>query len=120
MSAIVLEADLTERLIETAQVRDIQPNDLLEQAVRTYLRQIDRETIRSEVEAFRRMHSALVQQFLHQWVAIHRGEVVDSDADFQSLHQRIRDRYGRFPVLLRRVEPEIEREMLFRTPHFER
>ena len=45
--------------------------------------------------------------------AIHNGKVVDHDQDFQSLHSRIRQRFGRQPVLLRRVEAEPERVWTF-------
>jgi len=98
----------------------VMPDELLETAVRAYLRQVEREQIETEAAAFRVMHDELRRQFLGQYVAIYRGEVVDHDLDFQLLHSRIRQRYGRQPVLLRRVEIEPERAMTFRSPRFER
>lgn len=119
MSNVTLQSDLAERLEETAAQREVEPNELLDLAVRAYLRQIDRETIRIEAEAFRAMHSELAAQYLGKYVAIHRKEVVDVDADFQALHTRIRSRFGQFPVLLRQVEQEPERALVFRSPRFE-
>ncbi|RLT41557.1 MAG: hypothetical protein DWI57_06835 [Chloroflexi bacterium] len=114
MSIVTLQSDLAERLEETAAQKEIEPNDLLDLAVRSYLRQIDRETIKAEAEAFRAMHGELVAQYLDKYVAIHRKEVVDVDWDFQALHSRIRSRFGQLPVLLRRVEQEPERALVFR------
>lgn len=119
MSIVTLQSDLAERLEETAAQRKVEPNDLLDLAVRAYLRQIDRETIKIEAEAFRAMHSELVAQHLGKFVAIHRKEVVDIDGDFQALHSRIRNRFGQLPVLLRQVEQEPERTLVFRSPRFE-
>lgn len=66
------------------------------------------------------MHAELAEKYLGQYVAIHNGKVVDHDKDFHSLHSRIRQRFGRQPVLLRRVEAEPERVLAFRSPRLER
>ena len=93
---------------------------VLENAVRAYLREIDRKKIKAESAAFAAMHESLVKTYLGQHVAVHHGEVVDQDADFQALHTRVRQRFGRQPVLIRRVEAQAERELVFRSPRFER
>ncbi len=120
MSTITLQPQLMEQVEQVASERAVRPGELLETAVRTYLRQLDREKIRAEAEAFRSMHAELAEKYLGQYVAIHNGKVIDHDEDFQSLHSRIRQRFGRQPVLLRRVEAEPERVWLFRSPRFER
>jgi predicted transcriptional regulator len=117
--AVRLQPDLAERLEETATAKETTPDDLLDLAVRSYLRQMDRETIKAEAEAYRAMHPKLIEQYLHKYVAIHRNAVVDVDVDFQSLHDRIRKQFGQLPVLLRRVEQEPERTLVFRSPRFE-
>ncbi|HRJ43090.1 MAG: hypothetical protein KJZ86_17565 [Caldilineaceae bacterium] len=119
MSIVTLQSDLAERLEETASQREIEPNDLLDLAVRSYLRQMDRETINAESEAFREMHGELVAHYLEKYVAIHRKEIVDADEDFQALHARICNRFGQLPVLLRRVEKTPDRTLVFRSPRFE-
>ncbi|MEE8390566.1 MAG: DUF5678 domain-containing protein [Anaerolineae bacterium] len=65
------------------------------------------------------MHAELVKQHQGQVVAIHEGQVIDHDEDFEALHRRIRKRFGRTAVLLRRVGPEPEWVLTFRSPHFE-
>ena len=120
MLTLTLQSELVEQLESVAAERSVMPDELLETAVRAYLRQVEREQIETEAAAFRVMHDELRRQFLGQYVAIYRGEVVDHDLDFQLLHSRIRQRYGRQPVLLRRVEIEPERAMTFRSPRFER
>lgn len=119
MSIVSLQPDLAERLEETAAEKEIAADDLLDLAVRSYLRQIDRETIKAESEAFRAMHAELLRQYPNQYVAIHRKVVVDADEDFHLLHSRIRSRFGQLPVLLRLVAQEPERTLVFRSPRFE-
>ena len=95
-------------------------NKLVEDAVRTYLRELEREKIKTEAKAFRKLHTELVKQYLGRYVAIHHGQVVDHDEDFHALHQRIRQQFGRQPVLLRRVTSEPERVLVMRSPRLER
>ncbi|OGO43461.1 MAG: hypothetical protein A2Z04_06420 [Chloroflexi bacterium RBG_16_57_9] len=120
MSAITLHPQLMEQLEQVAAEQAVMPEELVENAVRTYLRQIEREQIKVEIDAFRSMHGMLIEKFLGQYVAIHSGKLVDHDKDFQAIHSRIRQRFGRQPVLLRRVEAEPERVLVFRSPRLER
>ena len=120
MPTVTLQPELVKQLQQVASEQAMLPEELLETAVRTYLRQIEREKIKAEAEAFHNMHAELVEKYLGQYVAIHNGKMVDQDEDFRSLHTRIRQRFGRQPVLLRRVEAEPERVWTFRSPRFER
>lgn len=120
MSTITVQAQLVEQLEQAASERSMMPEELLETALRDYLRQLDRDKIKTEAEAFRDLHSALLKEYPGQYVAIHNGELVDHDEDFQALHRRVRQRFGRQPVLLRQVGPEPERVWTFRSPQFER
>lgn len=120
MPTVTLQPELMEQLEQVASKQAVLPEELLETAVRTYLRQIEREKIKAEAEAFRSMHAELAERYLGQYVAVHDGKVVDHDEDFQSLHSRIRQQFGRQPVLLRRVETVSERVLVFRSPRFER
>jgi len=120
MPITTLQPELMEQLEQIAVERKARPEELLETAVRAYLRQIERETIKAEAETFCSMHAELAKEYLGQYVAIHNGQVVDHDEDFQSLHNRIRQRFGCRPVLLRRVEAEPERVLVFRSPRLER
>jgi len=119
MSTITLQSELMEQVEQVAAEQAVMPSELLEAALSMYLRQMEREKIKAEVEAFRSLHPDLIKKYTHQYVAMRNGEVVDHDEDFQLLHNRVRQRFGRQPVLLRRVETEPERELVFRSPRFE-
>ena len=92
------------------------PDDILEQAQREadavhrplpevltdVLRQVypavavhpQRARMLREVEAFHRMHAQLVTTHLGQFVAVKDRRVVDDDADFDALIDRVRERFG--------------------------
>jgi len=120
MSTITLQPWLVEQLEQVAVQRSVEAKELVEAAVRAYLRQMEREKIKAEAEAFCSMHAELAEKYLGQYVAIHGGKVVDHDEDFQTLHSRIRQLFGRQPVLLRQVEVEPERVLTFHSPRLER
>ncbi len=119
-TTITLQPRLVEQLEQVAVQRSVEAKELVEAAVRAYLRQMEREKIKAEAEAFCSMHAELAEKYLGQYVAIHGGKVVDHDEDFQTLHSRIRQLFGRQPVLLRQVEVEPERVLTFHSPRLER
>lgn len=101
-----------EQIVLIASQESRKPDELVESAVRDYLRGLQRKKIEAEVRAYETMHAELVR-------ALHHGKLVDFDEDFQTLHQRIRQRYGNEAVLIRRVEAMAQPELLFRSPRFE-
>ncbi len=113
MSTITLQPDLVEDLERLAAQQHIVLEEIIATALRRYMRQVQDQKIQKEAEAFRAMHAGLVKQYLGQVVAVHEGQVVDHDEDFVVLHRRIRQRFGRTAVLLRRVGPEPERVLTF-------
>jgi hypothetical protein len=117
---IALETDLAEDVERLASQQHIPPDEIVTTALRRYMRHLQEQKIQEEAEAFRAMHAELMEQYGGRVVAIHDEEVVDHDEDFVALHRRIRDRFGNTAVLLRRVGPEPERTLTFRSPHFER
>ena len=72
------------------------------------------------MEAFNRQRVKLLAQFSDEYVAVHNGQVIDHDKDLRTLHLRIFKRLGRMPVLLKQVTQEPARELVFRSPRFER
>lgn len=119
MPTIVLEPNLMNQVTQLATAEAIEPDKVVENAVREYLRQRERQKIEVEAEAFRALHPDLVRAHLGEYVAIHNRQVVDQDQEFQRLHSRIRQRYGRQAVLIRKVEPQVDRELVFRSPRFD-
>ncbi|MFZ4663410.1 MAG: hypothetical protein ACOYNY_40770 [Caldilineaceae bacterium] len=119
MTALTLQPKLLQQLEQVAAENTTSPDELLDAAVRTYLRQLDREKIRLEATAYRNLHSQLLLDYLGQYVAIHRGRVVDSDGNFEAIHVRVRARFGNQAILIRQVETAPERELTFRSPRIE-
>lgn len=119
MEAILLQPQLMEQVVLVASQEAKKPDELVETAVRDYLRGLQRKKIEAEVRAYESMHAELVKTHLGHYVALHRNNLVDSDEDFQTLHQRVRQRYGREAVLIRRVEASAKSELVFRSPRFE-
>jgi hypothetical protein len=64
VTTLTLKPSLVAQLEELAIEQTTTPQELLEAAVRTYLRQFERDRIKTEAEAFRRMHATLVQHYL--------------------------------------------------------
>ena len=119
MEAIFLEPQLMEQVVLVASQESRRPDELVESAVRDYLRALQRKKIEAEVHAYGQLHPELVETYLGQYVAIHRGKLIDHAQDFQTLHRRIRQRFGNETILIRRVEPASESELVFRSPKFE-
>ncbi len=61
----------------------------------------------AEAEAYAACHSQLKEQYFGQFVAMHRGEVVDVDPDFEPLFLRIQQNFAGITVLVRRVMEDV-------------
>ncbi len=115
MEAILLQPQLMEQVVLVASQEAKKPDELVETAVRDYLRGLQRKKIEAEVRVYESMYAELVNTHLGRYVALHRSNLVDSDEDFQTLHQRVRQRYGNEAVLIRRVEASVKSELVFRS-----
>jgi hypothetical protein len=80
----------------------------------------DMRKLVAEHEAFMRQYETLKKRYDGEYVAIHAGLVIDHDPDARTLHLRVRERLGRTVVLLKKVDAYPERELVFRSPRFER
>jgi phage terminase large subunit-like protein len=62
-----------------------------------------------EIKAFQQMYSDLLMRFADEYIAIFEAELVDHDADFVALLERVEQKYPDDFVLIRpvRKEPEI-------------
>lgn len=102
MPTVTIEPELYQRI--QAARRNTRPDVLVNDAVRRYLWELDREIISQETAEYRRQHAQIKANYLGQYVAMHKGQVVDHDADFTTLRQRIRQRFGRTPIMMTLVE----------------
>ncbi len=106
LTPIPLKTDLLESLQEIVAEQGLKVENVLDELVRQYLQQARRDKIQQENQHFIQLHSRLKQDYYHQHVAIHQGQVVDQDSDLDELVKRVKARFGRVPVLIAFVEDE--------------
>ena len=119
-SSIALQPDLVERVHRITKSKGTTVKDFVNQAVREHLEQLEDQKLKAEVQAFERMHPQLVKQYLGQFVAVHEGQIVDADVDFETLFLRVEKRLGDVPVLIRPVSVEPTPELRAPGPRLER
>jgi hypothetical protein len=69
----------------------------------------------SEYRAFLRLLPQLLPAYRGKFVAIHEGQVVDSDTDDIALIRRVHDRVGYVPIHVGLVS---DRPLVVRVPHY--
>ena len=114
--AINLKSEILVDLENLANQYNLDANDLLDKALKTYRRRLEENKIETEKQYFLAQHTQLKENYLGQFIAIHLGNVIDQDSNFEALHQRIRQNYGREAILIRKVEQEPDRPLLVRRP----
>ncbi|MBE2201535.1 MAG: hypothetical protein IAE79_23185 [Anaerolinea sp.] len=119
MTTITLKPDLTRQIEHFAGTNQTQKDAFIDKAVRQYIAQIRRDKIRAETESFTAQYETLLSHYLHQYVALHNGQVIDHDPDLRALHLRVFARLGNTPVLLKQVTHSSDRELIFRSPRLE-
>jgi hypothetical protein len=68
--------------------------------------------------AYRLLHAELLTQFEGKFVAIYRGQVIDSDSDQLALVRRVAESHPNQIVLIRQVLVRPEPELRLRSPRF--
>jgi 4-alpha-glucanotransferase len=117
---INLKQDLAEQISSLSGKSQAKAEAFVDKALRVYLAQFRREKSRAEAEAFNQQQQQLLAKYSGQYVAVHNGQVIDHDQDLRTLHLRVFDRLNYTPVLLKKITGEPERELVFRSPRFER
>ncbi len=112
MPTLTIEPTLYQYVETAAAENSLSIEQMLSEALRRYLWDLDRRRISTESQIYRRRHVELKDRYLGQYVAMCGGEVVDNDADFQALRQRVRQRFGRKPVMITLVEEVPERTLV--------
>ncbi len=121
MTALVInKPSLLDTIEQVAESQNLSADEILDKAVSEYLDRWASQKIRSEQDAFAKLHTNLVTTNLGEYVAIHNGVLVDHDQDHRTLHLRIRQKFGRMPILLRQVTTDVNPPVLFwRSPRLE-
>lgn len=86
------------------------------EAVQEHLEMMAEAKIDQEIAAFERQHAQLVNNYLGQTVAIHEGQVIDIDRDFEALFLRVQSQFPETPILFRPVTTETETILRGRGP----
>jgi hypothetical protein len=118
-SSIALQPDLADQVHRITRSEGATVEDFVNQAVRERLEQLEDQKLKAEVQAFEGMHPQLVKKYLGQFVAVHEGQVVDADADFEALFLRLQESLGDVPVLIRPVSVEPTLELRAPSPRLE-
>ena len=120
VAQVSMDANLAESLRKAAEQRGASVEDVLNEIVQRYLREVRREKLLDEFEHYKSMHAELKASYFGQHVAIYEGRLVDHDPDASALVRRIRQRLGRAPVLITQVEDEPVPEYVIRSPRLVR
>ncbi|MDM8519881.1 DUF5678 domain-containing protein [Anaerolineales bacterium HSG6] len=96
------------------------PDEMVDWALRLLQREISRQKIRKETQAFEQQKPELLRSYLGQYVAIHHGKVIDHDPNLRTLNARVFQKLGRTTVLHKKVIVEPEPELMVRSPRLER
>lgn len=111
MPTVTLDQNVYKRLKAAADENETTADALLENAARQYLWELERQKISEESAMYRQQYPELKEKYLGQYIAMHLGKVVDHDIDEDALWKRVRQRYGRTPVLILRVEETPDRTL---------
>lgn len=101
MAEITLkEPSLIREVNEVALQEGRDTSDVVAEAVRHHLAIYRQKRIAAETDAWYLLPSQERRRFAGKFVAVYGGQVVDSDTDRLSLFLRLREHYGRQPVLI--------------------
>jgi hypothetical protein len=104
MNSVTIDPEVAVRL-ENYQQSEIEPEirRIVNDALREYLRSLERQKLRREQEAFEEQYLQLKHEYLGRYVAFHKGQLVDVDENERALYIRVHQRFpntviGIFPV----------------------
>jgi hypothetical protein len=120
LAQVHLDSELVTSLEAAVRQQGENVEDVLAELIQQYLRQTRREKIRQETEWYQTAHAELKKIYGDQHIAIHEKQVVDHDQDVTALVQRIRQQYGRIPILITQVYDQPVPEFAIRRPQLVR
>jgi hypothetical protein len=108
MTHVTIEKELYQQLEAIAVEQQADLDTVANEAFRLFLWEQSRRKIAGESAAYRRRHQEIKNKYLGQYVAMHQGKVVDHDEDFSTLYQRVRQHFGRTPVMMTLVSDQAD------------
>lgn len=119
MPTVAIEPTLFDRVEKVAQWKHMPTGDLTEQALESFLDQLEWEKLDIENAAYARLLPALLKAHEGEYIALHNGEVIASGPTLPELHLRVYHLLGNVPVLFKRVSAEPEPDLRIRSPRLE-
>jgi predicted DNA-binding protein len=107
-------------VVRSALENDLEETEPAEAAAQEVIENPADDKMRREKAFFAAQQPALQQRYPGEFVAIHEGRVIDHDPDLAMLHRRVVKVVGAVPVLLKRVDEPVNRELIMRSPRLER
>jgi len=114
MPTLLVDTNLYNRIEEVTIDQKTNVDQILIQALRNYLWELDRRKISVETKIYHPQHAKLKVKYFGQYIATHQGKVVDNDADFQTLYQRIQQKFGRTAIMITLVEEKLKNPLVRR------
>lgn len=108
MQTLAIGSELYERVEEAAHEQDASVDDLMTEALHHYLWDLERSKISEETQLYHQNYTELKKKYMGKYIAMRDGQVVDHDQEFIMLRKRIRERFGRKPVMITLVEDTVE------------
>lgn len=106
MPTITVAPEMYERIEAEADEKQADTEQIANDAFKLYFWEQNRKKISYESNEYQKQHSEIKKEYFGQFIAMHQGQIVDHDADFQNLNERIRKRFGYTAVLITNVEEE--------------
>ena len=100
MTIALQEPDLIQEVQQVTQREGMDAADFVAEAVRRHLAVYRQKRIVAESEAWYALPVEKRQSYAGEYVAVYGGCVVDSDPDRLALYYRVREQFGRQPVLI--------------------
>ena len=101
MATIALrEPFLVKEVQQVAEQEGLDAAAFVAEAVRLHLATYRQKRIMAETEAWYRLPVEDRKRYEGRFVAVYGSQVVDSDPDRLTLYLRLRERYGRQPILI--------------------
>lgn len=94
------EPSLVEEVQRITEAEGLDTAAFVAEAVRRHLATYRQKQLVAETEAWYRLPSEERKEYEGKFVAVYRGQVVDSDPDRLKLYHRLRERFGRQTILI--------------------
>ncbi|MCI0577703.1 MAG: DUF5678 domain-containing protein [Chloroflexi bacterium] len=118
-ATLTIDRETSLGLQQMAEAMGVSSSELAERAIRRFFRQEAEQKIEREEAHYRSQQTQLLELYEGRYIAMHEGEVVDTDADEVVLYLRVRQKYPSVGILIKKVTPELETVWQARSPRME-